>query len=924
MVKITRLRLKNFKSFRKANLPIHRGFTSIVGSNASGKSNILDALLFVFGETSLKMLRAGKLSELVNHDAEENYAKVEVEVEHDGKHFEIARLIDKQGRGIVKLDGKKKSLGEVTALLQEIGLQAGSHNVVVQGDITRVIEMSHKERRQIIEEIAGLSEFEEKKQEALKKLEDVEKRVREVEIVLKEREAYLQKLEADRNAAMRYNDLTKELQMSKGTIFAEEIRRIKEELAVTSKKVEGAQVEVQRKDGERKEVSDELKGAEAKLEEINAKLLKASEEIYATFGSELQQKRGELKVADFSISAKKEKLDSAGKKLGLLRQRIAEYEKTVSDKDEMQKDLGMELQELRKKLEPFEKDIKCRAEKLKEEKKKLKVEEEAFEKLQHEISSKLRDLHKNEVLLAELQKEISLAVEHLKLLEEEEKKLGVPQKKKKLAEVRQMLASVEKELEKLKAQKEVREQAQKLLAAQKELSAQVGELESFLKEFSAEAKRAAYENRKKHSETRLAETEKAKQKISAELEKLNKAKAETEQKLRQGREGKAMLEEGALSSELAELQQRRNEIEVLIASAKAESGEVRKRLHEAKAEIAELEKLESTEQHSLKELETQKQKFEKEIAELETKMEKASKSNKMLEEEKQRFHQKTEKLSAKRDEIDEKLDALEKRLNEQQIENSKNEVRLGDLQEEYKNFEGVELFKGANVANLRNRLPQIEKELKQIGAVNLKALEGFEEYKKEVEDIRSKANKLDEERKVVLEMIDKVEVKKLQVFMDCFNEINHRFQQLYYNFFEGEGRLGLTEPTNPLAGGLTIEAKYKGEKLKSIDAMSGGEKSLTALAFLFAIQSYSASPFYLFDEVDAALDKDNSAKLARMMKEISKKSQLVAITHNDVIIKQADQLIGVALNKQKSSVIGLKLEGKLEDLLKEEAEVPAA
>jgi len=143
--------------------------------------------------------------------------------------------------------------------------------------------------------------------------------------------------------------------------------------------------------------------------------------------------------------------------------------------------------------------------------------------------------------------------------------------------------------------------------------------------------------------------------------------------------------------------------------------------------------------------------------------------------------------------------------------------------------------------------------------------------------------------------------------MDCFNHINKKFNELYYSFFGGEGKLGLSNEENPLEGGLLIQAKYKEDTLKTIDAMSGGEKALTALAFLFAIQSFEPAPFYLLDEVDAALDKENSMKVGKLIKGISEGSQFISITHNDSIIKEADQIIGVALNKQKSSVIGLKL-----------------
>ena len=189
----------------------------------------------------------------------------------------------------------------------------------------------------------------------------------------------------------------------------------------------------------------------------------------------------------------------------------------------------------------------------------------------------------------------------------------------------------------------------------------------------------------------------------------------------------------------------------------------------------------------------------------------------------------------------------------------------------------------------------------------MKALEDFDRFKKEVDDVRGKANKLDEERLAVVEMIDKIEVRKLNVFMECFDHVAKKFSELYFQFFEGEGHLDLSDKEEPLKGGLLIQAKYKEDIMKSIDAMSGGEKSLTALAFLFAIQSFDPAPFYIFDEVDAALDKENSIKVGKMISDQAKTSQFISISHNDSVINHADQIIGVALNKQKSSVIGLKL-----------------
>jgi chromosome segregation protein len=156
-------------------------------------------------------------------------------------------------------------------------------------------------------------------------------------------------------------------------------------------------------------------------------------------------------------------------------------------------------------------------------------------------------------------------------------------------------------------------------------------------------------------------------------------------------------------------------------------------------------------------------------------------------------------------------------------------------------------------------------------------------------------------------MIEKIEVKRTNVFMGCFQELGRHFSETFFDLFGGEGMLSLSNPENPLESGLIIEAKHKGNSLQNIDSMSGGEKTLTALAFLFAIQLYEPAPFYVFDEADAALDKENSLKMVKIIKETSKSSQFIAITHNDPLIREADQIIGVALNKQKSSVIGLRL-----------------
>ncbi len=258
MIRISRLRLKNFKSFKKAELPFSNGFTAIVGSNGSGKSNLCDALLFVLGISSMKALRAGKMTDLINHAADSDYATVEAEFRDGQKNYLLSRSIDKQGKSIVRLDGKRVGLNEAQSLLEELGIKATGHNIVLQGDITRIIEMNGIQRREIIDDMAGLREFDEKKEAALKELDKVDSKIKEVRIVLAERSNYLEELSKERNAAMEFNSLNEELKQSKASLLKDEIEKIDAGLKQNREKREKLAEEKSEKQNRLSEARQEL------------------------------------------------------------------------------------------------------------------------------------------------------------------------------------------------------------------------------------------------------------------------------------------------------------------------------------------------------------------------------------------------------------------------------------------------------------------------------------------------------------------------------------------------------------------------------------------------------------------------------------------------------------------------------------------
>ena len=190
--------------------------------------------------------------------------------------------------------------------------------------------------------------------------------------------------------------------------------------------------------------------------------------------------------------------------------------------------------------------------------------------------------------------------------------------------------------------------------------------------------------------------------------------------------------------------------------------------------------------------------------------------------------------------------------------------------------------------------------------VNLKAIEEYDKFKTEFDEYKTKYEKILEEKKAVLSMIEKIEGRRREVFDKCLQEISKEFNTIFSIMTNGTASLELENPMN-LESGLIVQANPRGKRLLNIDSMSGGEKTLTALAFLFAVQNYKPSPFYIFDEVDAALDKENTKIVVELIKKLSKNAQFLVITHNEQTIKSGDIVYGCTMLDGESKIVGLEM-----------------
>ena len=151
-------------------------------------------------------------------------------------------------------------------------------------------------------------------------------------------------------------------------------------------------------------------------------------------------------------------------------------------------------------------------------------------------------------------------------------------------------------------------------------------------------------------------------------------------------------------------------------------------------------------------------------------------------------------------------------------------------------------------------------------------------------------------KKDLLDIIKEVDDRVQQIFMDAFVDTARHFEEIFARLFPGgDGRLILTEPDDPINSGVDVEARPPGKRIKRLSLLSGGEKSLTAVALLVAIFKSRPSPFYVLDEVEAALDDTNLGRLLGILEELRASSQLIIITHQKRTMEIADALYGVTM-----------------------------
>jgi chromosome segregation protein len=823
MTRIEKIEMQGFKSFaKKTLLTFPSNFSVVCGPNGSGKSNILDALCFVLGRTSAKSLRADRMLEMIFHGTKKRpsaeSAKIVLWLDNSGKEFPyeedkifISRKINKKGISIYRLNGRTVTRETVQEILRPALIKPDGHNIILQGDVTEVIEMSPLERREIIDDISGIREFDEKRDKAQRELLTVEDRLKESHIILNEKRANLDRLEDERKAAEKYQKLTADLDKLRASLAKEKLNDAGKAVQRLDEKIE--KIRSGEIDRELEKMDKELDEIEKKKDQISKRLFDRSKDIAII--KEVEKIKSDIRRKKDKIEMNKSQIDRINdiiKRLEFLKQK--ELEGSVSRAVQDILKLGWTgvygtIASLSKVSQKHQKAIEVAA------------------------GSHLHDI---------VVSDEDVAIECVRYL-----------KKNRIGRATFL------PLDKIRPRDSKR--LKKFVFEEGVVGIALDLIEFDNKYYNAFSF--------VFGDTLIVNDISTAKRLG-----IGNARFVT-------LDGDLMERSGAI-------------IGGYYTEKKAFIG------------TEEIEKYSSHKTQLEKEIgesENDIIKLNKELEQLTAKEQLGSKELIEMQKQREELEQKFESLKNKRKRLfEEKMNSQEE-INKLRIKRARFEAELENLKLEFENYKKTETYQ-LSPGVLENRIKETMDKINTLGAINMKALDEYVQQKIVYDDLKEKVDKLTEERNKILEIMAEIEGKRKDAFMKTLDGVKEQFKIVFTDLMKGEADLRLL---GGLDSGLLIEASAKGKKLMNIDAMSGGEKTLTALAFLFAIQRFRPAPFYVLDEIDAALDKPNTKKAVELIKKYSDNSQFIVITHNEATIQEADCVYGVSMEEGESKLVGIKM-----------------
>lgn len=952
MTYVKKLVMKGFKSFvRKTELPFDKGINVILGPNGSGKSNVSDALCFVLGRLSIKSMRAAKASNLIFLGSKiappAKEAVVEIVFDNadktfsiDEKEISIERIVRRNGQSIYRINNQTKTRQEVLSLLAQAGIDPNGFNIILQGEIQNFVRMHTEERRKVIEEVSGISVYEMRKEKSLKELERTEEKLKEVMAILRERTAYLNNLEKERQEALRFKKLESDVKKFKASVIYQDLshklkdaEKIVEEIDKKNKEIEKVKKNIL-------ELQTEIANLTSKIDSINSTIQKSAGFEQEKLNQEIADIRAELAGMNVRLENYEKRFSETIKQKTSLQEKVREDELSLRELQKESPTIIKKEKELQAKKQELQK--------LEEERKKFYTIKTEFRAIKDRIQDKNSTLHnfssESEFLLKQLnnlsselfdKKSSSEKLNSLKSLLIEKNNL-LQELNKKIFDFEKIIGLSEYEIKKLEKVKEdiskldtcplcknkitkehiksineetnpkIKELSERIQHSKKqisEISKQTDSLKNETSQISSEI------SKRESDRIKLSSIDDKKEQIRSLQEKIEKTKSE----LVEFEKRKKFLESNF--DENSNIEQKYETVRVEVQEISLRSEET------VTSEISFKQREVERAKISLNQYTREEADFKEEISALKKTIESKEEILDDKNEQEEELSKKFQKMIQERDFFQRKIREIETEVLNQQnsvhrieqetnsfrIEKARFDAEIENLQIEMLEFQNVEIVK-MNRDALLERVSRTQETLSRIGSVNLRSLEVYDEIKKEYDTVKEKVDTIEKEKNGILKIIHEIDVKKKKTFLNTLDQLNTIFSRNFSQLStKGQVYLELENRKEPFEGGVTITVKTGHGKYFDVTSLSGGEQTLVALSLIFAIQELKPYHFYILDEIDAALDKRNSERLASLLKKYMQKGQYIVITHNDEIITQATNLYGVSMHDGISKVISLKL-----------------
>jgi len=927
-MKIKRVEIRGFKSFPERTIFEFRpGITAVVGPNGCGKSNVVDAVKWVLGEQASKAMRADKMEDVIFNGTESrkplNVAEVTLTIANENgllnlemSEIAIKRRLYRSGESEYYINNAPVKLKDIRELFWDTGVGKAAYSVMEQGKIDQILSSKPEERRYIFEEAAGITRFKVRGAEAERKLEKTEENMRQIEGILGEVKRSYDSLKVQADKTVKYRALRE-------TVFENEldIQLLRLRGFTQDRDRRTSDIEDMRK--KRDAIKDEIDAINASLEKnmdvvnsMEEKLIEYQKEIYGLAVEKNEKDKQAKLLVERQNESKSKAAQLEGRKQAV-EMRVETLREDADAQDEIVRDLNRRLGEIEKNITAFEENIALAGNRisandvaavrqegeilaLDKERLAMEVELQAItEDIVTELDRKLRDAGYSSRARAEAESAVDGIVGQLKVLVAGRRnifsdfaKLHSPSE----ADIKRFgeaAVSAFGDLDGLLARLD------EAIAAHRRTAP--GFIDEFLSPEGIITKKRAIDDKIQQNRSEIA---KKRETIAA-------LKAENTDLVAKIDEYRKTLEGLRL-----------NQVQMKTQSGAAEEQGrlIRRELASQEAQLRDLENELFTEQKRLEDIREQIADIESELATIEHRGKTLTAELEKLEGEISSRHSdvagKQDALKARTAEMGKAQSQLEKlhmdlAMSETEIRNIKENFREShsrDLME----FEERMFQINTPAGELRERLAAARQSLKDIGSVNLMAVEEFAETKERYDFLNNQIADLQKARDDLRRITEEIRAESTELFLATYNKIKKNFHNMFRRLFGGgRGEIRLVDPANVLESGIDIYAQPPGKKLENISLLSGGEKSMTAVSLLFATYMVKPSPFCLLDEIDAALDEQNVTRFVNALREFANVSQYIVITHNKKTVMGAGTMLGVTMEESGvTKVIAIKLENE--------------